>query len=97
MIFAGVFDRYPRLRVGSVEHEMAWIPHWLKQMDLTYRERPVFTEGWKSKAGLVPCDYWGRNMFVAFMEDDRGVPRWVTIGVYNMLWGCDFSATGTSW
>ena len=26
MIFAGVFDRYPRLRVGSVEHETAWIP-----------------------------------------------------------------------
>jgi len=39
MLFAGVFDRYPRLKVGSVEHEMAWIPHWLKQMDFTYRER----------------------------------------------------------
>ena len=41
MIFAGVFDRYPKLKVGSVEHEAAWIPHWLKQMDFTYRERPV--------------------------------------------------------
>ena len=46
MIFSGVFDRYPKLRVGSVEHEAAWIPHWLKQMDFTYRERPVFTKGW---------------------------------------------------
>ncbi len=48
MVFAGVFDRFPRLKVGSVEHETAWIPHWLKQMDFTYRERPVFTKGWKS-------------------------------------------------
>ena len=73
MIFAGVFDRYPRLQVGSVEHEMAWIPHWLKQMDFTYRERPVFTKGWRSKDGLLPSDYWRRNMFVEFMEDDLGV------------------------
>src|SRR5207253_2477512 len=52
MIFAGVFDRYPGLKVGSVEHEMAWLPHWLKQMDFTYRERPVFTRGWKSREFL---------------------------------------------
>jgi hypothetical protein len=51
MLFAGVFDRYPRLKVGSVEHEAAWVPHWLKQMDFTYRERPVFTKGWKSAEG----------------------------------------------
>ena len=70
MIFAGVFDRYPRLQVGSVEHEMAWIPHWLKQMDFTYRERPVFTKGWQSRQGMLPSDYWHRNMFVEFMEDD---------------------------
>src|SRR5919112_224182 len=33
MVFAGVFDKFPGLRIGSVEHEAAWIPHWLKQMD----------------------------------------------------------------
>ena len=51
ILFAGVFDRYPRLNVGSVEHETMWIPHWLQQMDFTYRERPVFTKGWKSRPG----------------------------------------------
>ena len=90
MIFAGVFDRYPKLRVGSVEHEAAWIPHWLKQMDFTYRERPVFTKGWKSKEGLLPSDYWRRNMFVEFMEDDLGVQLRDVIGVDTMLWGSDF-------
>ena len=41
MIFEGVFDRYPRLKVGSIEHETAWIPHWLTQMDLVFNERPL--------------------------------------------------------
>jgi len=90
MIFAGVFDRYPLLKVGSVEHEAAWIPHWLKQMDFTYVERPVFTKGWKSAEGLMPSDYWKRNMFVEFMEDDLGVQLRDRIGVENMLWGSDY-------
>jgi predicted TIM-barrel fold metal-dependent hydrolase len=90
MLFAGVFDRYPRLKIGSVEHEASWIPHWLKQMDFTYLERPVFTKGWKSREGLLPSEYWQRNMFVEFMEDDIGVQLRDRIGVETMLWGSDY-------
>jgi len=97
MLFAGVFDRYPRLKIGSVEHETAWIPHWLKQMDFTYRERPVFTKGWKSREGMLPSDYWRRNMFVEFMEDDLGVEMRKHIGVENMLWGSDFPHAESTW
>ncbi|HEY3911742.1 MAG TPA: amidohydrolase family protein [Stellaceae bacterium] len=97
MVFAGVFDRFPRLKVGSVEHETAWIPHWLKQMDFTYRERPVFTKGWKSQSGMLPSDYWQRNMFVEFMEDDLGVELRKHIGVENMLWGSDFPHAESTW
>jgi multidrug resistance efflux pump len=50
MLFAGVFDRYPHLKIGSVEHETMWILHWLQQMDFTYRERPVFTKGYATVA-----------------------------------------------
>jgi predicted TIM-barrel fold metal-dependent hydrolase len=97
MLFAGVFDRYPRLKVGSVEHETAWIPHWLKQMDFTYRERPVFTKGWKSAEGMLPSEYWRRNMFVEFMEDDLGIELRQHIGVDNMLWGSDFPHAESTW
>jgi predicted TIM-barrel fold metal-dependent hydrolase len=97
MLFAGVFDRYPGLKIGSVEHEAAWIPHWLKQMDFTYRERPVFTKGWKSRDGLMPSDYWRRNMFVEFMEDDLGIQLRDKIGVENMLWGSDFPHAESTW
>jgi predicted TIM-barrel fold metal-dependent hydrolase len=47
IIFAGVFDRFPRLRVGSVEHEAAWVPFWLDTMDWTYTNREVLTGGWR--------------------------------------------------
>ena len=69
----------------------------LKQMDFTYRERPVFTKGWRSKEGLLPSDYWRRNMFVEFMEDDLGIKLRDVIGVENMLWGSDFPHAESTW
>ena len=66
-------------------------------MDLTYRERPVFTKGWKSREGLLPSDYWHRNMFVEFMEDDIGIQLRDVIGVDNMLWGNDFPHAESTW
>ncbi len=97
MIFSGVFDRYPGLRVGSVEHELSWIPHWLSQMDFTYRERPVVTKGWRSREGMLPSDYWRRNLFVEFMEDEVGIRLRDIIGVKNMLWGNDFPHAESTW
>ncbi len=97
MIFSGVFDRFPGLQVGSVEHELAWIPHWLNQMDFTYRERPVVTKGWRSTQGMLPSDYWRRNMFVEFMEDDIGIQLRHVIGVDNMIWGNDFPHAESTW
>jgi predicted TIM-barrel fold metal-dependent hydrolase len=99
MIFAGVFDRYPKLKVGSVEHETAWIPHWLKQMDFIYMERPAQSRklGWRSKQGFLPTDYWHQNFFVEFMEDDAGIQMRHLIGVDNMLWGNDFPHAESTW
>ena len=67
IIFAGVCERYPRLKIGSVEHEISWAPHWLQQMDYTYTDRPVYAK-FKSKEGLLPSDYWRRNMFACFRK-----------------------------
>ena len=68
-----------------------------RQMDFTYRERPTLTRGWKSRQGLLPSDYWHRNMFVEFMEDDIGIQLRHLIGVDNMLWGNDFPHAESTW
>lgn len=97
MIFAGVFDRFPRLKVGTVEHETAWIPHWLRQMDFTYRERPVFAKTWRSRRGMLPSDYWHCNLFAGFIEDEVGVQMLSLIGADNLLWGNDFPHAESTW
>jgi uncharacterized protein len=33
MIFDGVFDRFPKLKVGVIEQGAVWLPSWMRQLD----------------------------------------------------------------
>ena len=98
MIFAGVFDRYPGLKMCAGEHELSWIPYWLARLDETYKERGFYGRGWRSKRGMIPSDYWHENMFATFIEDHVGVQRLRDIiGVENMVWGNDYPHSEATW
>ena len=97
MIFAGVFDRHPKLKVGSVEHELSWVPHLWHRMDFTYSERIEMAGGYRSKRGLPPSETWRENIFVEFMEDPVGVQMHEVLGVDNMMWGNDYPHAESTW
>jgi predicted TIM-barrel fold metal-dependent hydrolase len=89
MIFSGVFERYPALRLAIVEFELAWAPHVLATMDYTYRER--HEEAFHRFEGdLRPSDFFHRNVFLSFQEDAVGIRLRDVIGVDNMMWGSDY-------
>ena len=90
MIFAGVFERYPKLQVGSVEMELAWVPHFLERMDYTYTQRAQIGSWYRSKEDMLPSDYFHRNVFLSFQDDPLGIKMREIIGVDNLLWGSDY-------
>ncbi len=90
MIFAGVFQRYPRLRVGAVEFEVAWAPYFMARMDNVYTERAVGVRLPRFKGGTLPSDFFRRNIFISFQEDDLGIRLRSDIGIDNLLWGSDY-------
>lgn len=94
MIFSGVFERHPKLRVGSVEHEVSWAPFFLFQMDYTYTQRPV-RGGWHRFAdkSALPSDYFRRNCFMSFQEDAIGMRERETVGLGTLMWGSDYPHT----
>ena len=51
----------------------------------------------KSKENMLPSDYWRRNLFAVFTEDDVGVRCRDIIGVDNMLWGNDYPHSESTW
>jgi predicted TIM-barrel fold metal-dependent hydrolase len=91
LILSGVFERFPELRVGSVEHGLGWIPFFLDQMDLVYTERPR-REHWHRyrDPGALPSDFFRSNVFASFQEDRVGVRLRDMIGAEIMTWGSDF-------
>ena len=89
MIFSGVFERHPRLTLAIVEFELAWAPNVLSSMDYTYRERHGEAI-YRFKNGMLPSDFFHRNVVLSFQEDAIGIRLRDVIGVDNMMWGSDY-------
>ena len=89
MVFSGVFERYPALRVVNVEHELSWIPFFMKRMDSTYVERHTQATH-RFNEDMLPSDYMRRNVYHGFQEDDIGVRLRDIIGLDKMMWGSDY-------
>jgi predicted TIM-barrel fold metal-dependent hydrolase len=89
MIFSGVFERYPRLKLAVVEFELAWVPHLLGTMDYTYRERHEEAT-YRYKSDALPSDFFRSNVYLSFQEDDIGIRLRDVIGVDSLMWGSDY-------
>ena len=90
IIFSGVFERYPKLQVGAVEHELSWAAHFIDRIDYNYMQRPGGVAGYRFKEDMLPSDYFRRNVFIGFQEDSLGIRLRDIIGVDLLQWGSDY-------
>jgi len=90
MIFAGVFDRHPSLRVGTIEHELGWIPHFLDRLDYTYTQRQDNTSWYRLQNFALPSDAFRNSVFCSFQEDGLGIQERATIGREGLMFGSDY-------
>ncbi len=89
-----VLERHPGLRVGSVEHEIAWAPFFLAQMDYTYTERPLRGDWHRfSDPDARPSHFFRRQCFVSFQEDAIGIRERESVGLDTLMWGSDYPHT----
>jgi predicted TIM-barrel fold metal-dependent hydrolase len=58
-------------------------------MDYTYRERHGEAI-YRFKDGMIPSDFFHRNVVLSFQEDAVGIRLRDVIGVDNMMWGSDY-------
>ena len=91
MIFSGVFERYPKLQVGSVEMDLSWVPHFLNRIDYHYTQSfQEFSRGNRFKGDALPSDFFHSNVFLGFQEDALGIELRHRIGVDQLQWGGDY-------
>jgi predicted TIM-barrel fold metal-dependent hydrolase len=96
MVYGGVFERFPGLRVGSVECEIGWAPFWLVRMDHSYTLMPAQVAR-RFSEGRLPSDVVRDHVFFSFLEDRIGIRLRDIIGVDNLVWGSDYPHVESTW
>lgn len=89
MVFDGVFDRFPRLRIGVIEQGAIWVPSWMRQMESAF-EAFVKHEERVRDLELRPSDYVRRSMkFTPYPTEDVG---WIIeqAGPETVLFNSDY-------
>jgi predicted TIM-barrel fold metal-dependent hydrolase len=93
LLWAGVFDRFPALRIYFAETQIGWIPNFLEQMDNHYRRHRHWAERLLGLKALdrLPSEYILEHCYWGFLYNPVGV-RTVRreMGVNRVLWATDF-------
>jgi predicted TIM-barrel fold metal-dependent hydrolase len=101
MIWAGIFERYPKLKVAVTEGTSIWVPELLELMDHRYSEHHGTAKlgtGYKRNLKLKPSEYFRRNIRVgSSVMSRREAELRHEIGLSTIMWGTDYPHPEGSW
>ena len=95
LVFSGVFDRFPELKVVCVESDAGWVPHYAYRMDHIYGRHRFWNR--TAELGRRPSEYLFDNVWFTFQDD------WTAFGVRDQLntdrimWANDFPHSDSTW
>ena len=97
IIFSGVLERFPRLRVVMAENEIGWLPWVLEQWDFyVHKGRRHFGRE-QENLKLLPSEYFQRQMYATFFNDAVGGRLLSWWGQDNCMWSSDFPHSNSTW
>jgi uncharacterized protein len=86
MIFGGMLERHPNLKVVLGESGIGWIPFFIDRMDYEWEEQ--FRKQLDLK--MKPSDYWKRQCHATFQYEQSGVHLLNFLGENTIMWASDF-------
>ncbi len=94
LLFGGVFDRFPDLKIVSAEGRIGWLGHFVVRADESYRRHRHWLHFEMKRS---PGEYVRENVYSTFIEDRLGIEMRETIGVDNQMWSSDYPHSDSSW
>jgi predicted TIM-barrel fold metal-dependent hydrolase len=92
LIYGGVLERHPRMRVVIGESGIGWIPYVLDRMDAEWEDQ------FKDLALKVPpSEYWRRQCWATYQTDPIGIKLIEELGPDKVMWGSDFPHPDGVW
>jgi predicted TIM-barrel fold metal-dependent hydrolase len=92
MIFGGVLEHYPRVRLVLGESGIGWIPYVLWRMDAEWEDQ--FRD---LALTMPPSGYWRRQCWATYQTDPVGVKLLAELGADKIMWGSDFPHPDGVW
>jgi predicted TIM-barrel fold metal-dependent hydrolase len=98
LIFGGVLERHPSLRIVLTEQGTSWIPRGLDTLDWFHRRMTLggaaeaaFFGAVAKDMSMTPTEYFQRNFWVgaSFLRPSESVLRY-EVGVDRIMWGADY-------
>jgi len=96
LIFSGIFERFPALKLLLVEANIGWIPTLLEQVDDMFLRYRWFTNG-VEQMRTMPSRTFFRNFWATFMIDTVGIQLRYRMNLDHLLWSTDYPHTGSDW
>ena len=97
LIYTGVFDRCPNIRVVFAHGNAGWAPHWLEHSDIGYiRRKHLMTTPLKQEDWL-PSDYIRRHFWFTIQRDRSAILVRNMIGAAHLLWASHFPLDAADW
>jgi predicted TIM-barrel fold metal-dependent hydrolase len=94
IIFSGVLERHPKLKVISVEHEYSWVAWLLERFDKCYerlrRDTPLTLT-------MRPSEYARRQVKFTFFNDAIGPMTLPYLGSDLLMWSSDYPHQNSTW
>ncbi len=101
IIFSGVLERHPGVRLVLAESGIGWIPFVLARMDHEYGKYVEAREGWEERGGipltLRPSEYFRRQVWATFQDDAAGLGLLAMIGDDRVMWASDYPHPDSTW
>jgi predicted TIM-barrel fold metal-dependent hydrolase len=94
IIFSGVLERHPNLKVISVENEYNWLASLLVRMDKGHER---FRRDMPLSLTMRPSDYVHRQIKVTFFNDAIGPMTAPFVGTDLLMWSSDYPHQNSTW
>ena len=96
LVFGGVFERNPELRVVCVEADAGWVPHYMYRMDHAYKRHRYWLPPGQELSKL-PSEYFSESIYTTFQDDWVAFKMVDHVNHKRLLWANDFPHSDSTW
>jgi predicted TIM-barrel fold metal-dependent hydrolase len=97
LVAAGVFDRFPNVKLVFAHGDAGWTFHWLEFMDIAYVRHRHLDIYKLADPDALPSEYIRKHCWFTFHQDRPAVKYRSKVGVTNLLWASCFPAEESDW